>query len=158
MKHHVRTTFGDSKLTVDSEDDLIPYQGVLQGNGAPPATWVIISSPLLEMLRKADNGGHFISPISKKESHIAVFAYVDDTDLIQLDMRNTDNNSEDSLIKMQEAINRWEGGLKTTGGAIVPTKSWVYPIGFSFDNNGKWKYKSTEEIDLFLLLKMNMKK
>ena len=32
MKHHVRTTFGDSKLTVDSEGDLIPYQGVLQGN------------------------------------------------------------------------------------------------------------------------------
>ena len=80
-------------------------------------------------------------------------AYVDDTDLIQLDMRNTNNNSEDTLIKMQKAINRWEDGLKPTGGAIVPIKSWVYPIAFKFDNNGKWKYKSTEEINFDFTLK-----
>ena len=81
MKHHVRTTFGDSKITVDSNGELIPYQGILQGNGAAPATWVIISSPLLDMLRKAGNGGHFVSPISKQNTHIVGFAYVDDISL-----------------------------------------------------------------------------
>ena len=29
---------------------------------------------------------------------------------------------------MQNVLDRWEGGLKTTGGALVPSKSWVFPI------------------------------
>jgi hypothetical protein len=50
------------------------------------------------------------------------------------------------MQEMQEGIDRWEGGLKATGGAIVPEKSWVYPIDFNFDNEGKWEYKNKEEI------------
>ena len=80
MKHHIRTNYGDSVFTMSSKGTLIPYQGILQGNGAAPATWVIISAPLLEMLRTAGNGGHFISPISKEYSHTVGFAFVDDTD------------------------------------------------------------------------------
>jgi hypothetical protein len=49
MKHHICTTFGDSIFTMSSTGSLIPFQGVLQGNGASPATWVIISTPLLRM-------------------------------------------------------------------------------------------------------------
>ena len=48
---------------------------------------------------------------------------------------------------MQEAINRWEGGLKTSGGAIVPSKSWVFPIDFKFDGKGQYHYKSLDEIN-----------
>jgi hypothetical protein len=87
MKHHIRTNYGDSVFTMTSSGTLIPYQGILQGNGASPATWVIISAPLLDMLRTAGNGGHFVSPISKEKSHTVGFAFVDDTDLIHLDMR-----------------------------------------------------------------------
>ena len=47
---------------------------------------------------------------------------------------------------MQQTINRWEGGLKATGGAIVPHKSWVYPISFKFDETGLWEYKTVDEI------------
>ena len=50
MKHHVRTTFGDSTFTMNRDGVLEPYQGALQGNGASPATWVVISAPLLNML------------------------------------------------------------------------------------------------------------
>jgi hypothetical protein len=42
---------------------------------------------------------------------------------------------------MQNAINRWEVGLKATGGAIVPQKSFVYPVIFEFDEAGHWSYK-----------------
>ena len=105
------------------------------------------------MLRKAGNGGHFVSPISKQNTHIVGFAYVDDTDLIQIDMRNIDNDTEEVMRKMQEAIDRWEGGLKTTGGAIVPSKSWVCPIDFSFDHKGKWKYKPLDEINFEFTVK-----
>ena len=47
---------------------------------------------------------------------------------------------------MQEVISRWEGDLKATGGAIVPNKSFVYPIDFKFNTAGKTSYKKIEEI------------
>lgn len=44
-------------------------------------------------------------------------------------------------------INRWEAGLKITGGAIVLEKSWVYLIQFQFEDNGKWSYINKEDVD-----------
>ena len=50
MKHHFCTSFGDSKEFL-TNSVLVPcFQGILQGNGAAPATWVLISTPLLNML------------------------------------------------------------------------------------------------------------
>lgn len=146
MKHHIRTTFGDSAFTIDREGVLVPYQGLLQGNGASPATWVIISAPLIEMMRSAQNGGFFEEAISGERHHIVGFAFVDDTDIIDVDMRDDKRTLEDAAESMQTAIHRWEGGLKATGGAIRPDKSWIYPIGFSFDTSGKWSYiENTKE-------------
>ena len=74
-------------------------------------------------------------------------AFVDDTDLITFDMFDEEKSWDDLASCMQEAINRWEGGLKTTGGAIVPSKSWVYPIDFKFDTKGQPSYKPLQEIE-----------
>jgi hypothetical protein len=126
---------------------LIPFQGVLQGNGASPATWVIISTPLLNMLQTAGNGGFFTSPISQNISHLVGYSFVDDTDLLQYDSRDPTTTPAETMEKMQSAIDRWEGGLKATGGAIVPEKSFVYPIVFQFDDQGKWHYQGTNETD-----------
>ena len=153
MKHHVRTTFGDSEFTMSRDEMVEPYQGLLQGNGASPATWVIISAPLINMMREAQNGAFIVEPIRKKVHHTAGFAFVDDTDLIEADLREEGQNLEDVMKKMQSAVNRWEGGLKTTGGAIRPDKSWAYPIGFKFDKNGKWRYQKLEEIQHELMVK-----
>lgn len=147
MKHHIRTSFGDSSFTMNNSGALIPFQGALQGNGASPATWVIISTPLLNMLRTAGNGGFFVESISKTVSHSVGYSFVDDTDLIQFDARNQKMPEAEVFGKMQDAINRWEGGLKSTGGAIVPQKSFVYPVIFDFDAAGKWHYKPANEID-----------
>ena len=102
---------------------------------------MVVSAPLIEMLRKAQNGGFFKEPISNITHHIVGYAYVDDTDLIDVDMRDDKRHLDDAAASMQEAIHRWEGGLKVTGGAIRPDKSWVYAIGFDFDAQGKWHYK-----------------
>ena len=100
MKHHIRTTYGDSAFTMHIDGTLIPYEGVLQGNGVSPASWVLVSTPLLNMLREAENGGHFISPLSKERSHTVGFVYVDDTDLIQLNMNNIEISVEEIMQKM----------------------------------------------------------
>lgn len=147
MKHHIRTSYGDSAFTISSSGTLIPYQGSLQGNGASSTTWVVVSTPLLNMLRTADHGAHYISPISKEHSHSVGFSFVDDTDLKQFDMRDHKITTQEVMEEMQRAINRWEGGLKATGGAIRPDKSWVYPITFHFDDSGQWHYSNKDDID-----------
>ena len=145
MKHHFRTAHGDSIFYLEN-NTLIPFQGTLQGNGASPTTWVIISSVLLDMMRTLVFGGKFILPISGTSHSMVAFAYVDDTDIITFDMEK-ERTLEETMEKMQEAIQAWEGGLKATGGAIVPAKSWVYPIDFKFNQKGEWSYKSLEDID-----------
>ena len=67
--------------------------------------------------------------------------------LIQVDLQDKTLGTRAMMENMQQAINCWEGGLKHTGGAIVPHKSFVYPIAFAFDNQGKWSYLSKDEID-----------
>ena len=153
MRHHVRTTFGDSEFTMHRDEMMEPFQGLLQGNGASPATWVIISAPLINMMREAKNGAFIVEPIRKKIHHTAGFAFVDDTDLIEADLREERQTLKSTMRRMQNAINRWEGGLKATGGAIRPDKSWAYPIGFQFDTNGKWRYQKINEIDQELTVK-----
>lgn len=153
MKFQIRTLYGDSEAFIDGAIRLLPFQGNLQGCGASPCSWVIISAPLINMLRAADNGAHLVSPISKEYSHTVGFAFVDDTDILHFDMRNDPEPINQAMTKLQETINRWEGGLKITGGAIEPTKTWVYPIAFEFTGDGKWKYIKAEDIEFQFTVK-----
>ena len=147
MKYFIRTTFGTSSASFTSRHTAIPLMGLLQGNGAGPTIWVLVSTPLLNMLRTADHGAHLLSAISKEAAHFVGFAFVDDTDLVTF--RADDFNITDDEIydDMQTSIDRWEEGLRITGGAIVPAKSWVYPIAFKFLDDGRWQYKTMEDND-----------
>ena len=147
MKHHVRTSYGLSDDTFDTRDLEEKMQGILQGNGAAPTTWVLISSPLLNLLRKKGYCGKFMSPITKEKTHLVGFAFVDDTDLILLDMIDESLSFDEIAEQMQEAINAWENGLKTTGGAIVPHKSWLFPMDFK-DTTAKAEFEKIEEFDM----------
>ena len=152
MKHHIRTSYGLSDDTFDMRDLEEKLQGILQGNGAAPATWVLISTPLLNMLRNKGYGGRFLSPITLENTNLVGFVFVDDSDLILLDMIDGSIGFEEIAEKMQEAINLWESGLKTTGGAIVPNKSWLYPIDFEA-NSTKAEYVNAEEIEQVFTVK-----
>ena len=145
FEHHVRTTFGDSEQTLVKEEGLL-FQGICLGNGASPTIWVAVSIPLLEMMRSAKHGVHFEAPLSKEKYNIIGFAYVDDTDLVEGNLTNMEFSIEEVMDNMQEAINRWEGGLKATGGALRPEKCFMYPIDFKFNSAGKVGYKTEEDI------------
>jgi hypothetical protein len=58
LEHHVRTVFGESKLSFVQQGE-VPIQGVGQGNGAGPQIWALVSTPVLNMLWSAGLGAFF---------------------------------------------------------------------------------------------------
>jgi hypothetical protein len=58
------------------------------------------------------------------------YAFVDDTDLVHI-AKDVDTRGPTIIAEMQSALDHWEGGLKATGGALVPEKSYWYLIDFT---------------------------
>jgi hypothetical protein len=77
MKHYVKTAYGTSSQSYGSIH--IPLQGVLQGNGAGPAIWLLISSPLINMLRTQGFGFQSSNLLTDESYTFACYTYVDDT-------------------------------------------------------------------------------
>ena len=148
MTHHVRTAHGLSSSTYGcSLLDGKPVQGSGQGNGASPTIWTLISSPLLEMMRRLNFGVTFSSPLSNEDISFVGCSFVDDTDLLQTSP-SLHESVRNFQHKMQQAIDAWSTGLRATGGALVPSKSWIYPIEFSFDAKGEPSYTPINQLGL----------
>lgn len=79
---------------------------------------------------------HLLYP--KKEILFVGYAFVDDTDLIQTSKAL--QPSEEVIAEMQWSLNAWEGGIRATGGAIIPEKSRWFLVDFHW-NSGNWTYK-----------------
>jgi hypothetical protein len=147
--HQVRTGYGDSSSSYGGPNWITPMHGIGQGNGAGPAIWAVLSSPLLNLLRSKGFGCEFLSPFSKEALHFVGYAFADDTDVI---VSQTHMNSHIEAIQtLQRAVNTWEGGLKATCGAIVPEKTFWYLIDFTW-SGGRWHYKSVEDSPGSILL------
>ena len=89
FKHHVRTTFGDLEIKLQNNTPT-PFQGICQGNGAGPTIWVAVSTPLIEMMRAAEHGLAFETPLTGYKEKLIGFAFVDDTDLVEGNLSRTD--------------------------------------------------------------------
>jgi hypothetical protein len=88
--HRVRTGCGDSSASYGGEVWLIPIHSIGQGNGAGPAIWAVVSTPLLNALHKKGFGFELISPLSSQYHKFVGYAFVDDTDIIQSARCNDD--------------------------------------------------------------------
>ena len=72
------------------------------------------------------------------------FAFVDDADVVHT-AKDVDTTGDIVLQEMQQAIDHWEGGLKATGGALVPEKSYWYLIDFVWTGD-RWRYATKEDL------------
>jgi hypothetical protein len=91
MKYFLRTAFGDSRNFRGSKIE-IKYQGLRQGNGAAPAGWAAISITILSAhKKKGPHSATFMCPITNKVVKLAAILYVDDCDLIHIDMTGDDD-------------------------------------------------------------------
>ena len=124
MEHRVRTTYGVSEESYGGTEWSPKPHGIGQGNGYAPALWAGISSLMLKVMSDKGYGTKLRSPISKIFLHMAGYSFVDDTDFIETALPN--ETWESLFDRAQEGLRLWETLLRTTGGAIEPTKShWV---------------------------------
>ncbi len=75
--------------------------GIGQGNGAGPTIWAVLSTSILNMLRKQGFGCEFLAPISNMKYKFVGYFFVDDTDLIQ--SNSSDNSYTQVIHSLQQA-------------------------------------------------------
>ncbi len=96
----LRTAFGDSK---EFESSMIEMktQGLGQGNGVSLAGWCVISIMILCAHGAKCHGAHLIAPMSQVQSSLSAILYVDDTDLLHLNM-----DGDKTIYKTHAALQR----------------------------------------------------
>jgi len=81
MRHHTRTVHGDSMRFASRQTWNQPVAGIGQGNGAGPAIWAAVSSPLFKIMQADSFLATVICAMSSQACCFSGFAFVDDTDL-----------------------------------------------------------------------------
>jgi hypothetical protein len=90
MIFFLRTGYGNSEGygggdQTDSKDP-IRTQGICQGNGTSPTAWTVTSIPMIAVHKRKGHEAHLTAKMSEITSHLVGGLFVDDTDLINLDM------------------------------------------------------------------------
>ena len=143
MNHHIRTIYGDSELSFGGKLWAVPVQSIGQGNGAGPTMYALVSTPVLNMLRTKGCGAFFRVAITGDQIRFVGYAFVDDTDLFASSEHEEATGTE-VAVALQKSLNLWEGGIRATGGAIEPDKSFWYLIDFVW-HQGKWRFAMEED-------------
>jgi hypothetical protein len=109
MKFFLCTGYVDSEGYVggdqDDREDPIRTQGMCQGNGASPAAWMVTSIPMIAVHKRKGHGVHLTAKMSETTGHLVGGLFVDDTDLIHLDMRTIKTTMEAHANLQKSVIN-----------------------------------------------------
>jgi hypothetical protein len=85
------------------------------------------------------HGTHLVYLITKMPMHLVGTLFMDDTDLVHLDMNKVETVVE-AHTALQESIHNWGRILIATGGALKPAKCLYHLISFSWKQDGTWQY------------------
>ncbi len=130
MKFFLRTAYGDSTDFAGSTIE-VKTQGLGQGNGASPAGWCVISIMILRAHGKKGHGAQFVAPMSCMKQSLSAILYVDDMDLLHLNMER--NKSVWEVPRsLQQSINNWGKLLIATGGSLKPDKCIYHLLDFAW--------------------------
>ena len=105
------------------------------------------------MMRTRGHGIKYQTPLSFEKDELVGFAFVDDTDLVEGDLKIANLDIADLFHDMQETIDCWEGGVKTTDGAIRSDKSFAYSISFDFKPSGEYFFEKVDDLGFSLSIK-----
>lgn len=141
--HYVSTALGVASKGY-SANRCPPLQGIGQGNGAGPAIWAVVSSVIFDVMYSRGLQVLLRSPITHSPLTFVGYAFVDDTDLVQMGHHAT-TPGESVASVMQQTLDTWEGSLRATGGALVPSKSHWYLVDYVW-KSGQWHYRSKDSM------------
>ncbi|KAL7464310.1 hypothetical protein ACHAXS_004647 [Conticribra weissflogii] len=144
MKLFLRTTFGTSS-TFAGGGVQYKTQGMCQGNGAAPAAWGIVSIIIIDAHKRQHRGASVRCPISALRMAIAGVLFVDNTNLMHLNMSQVETPLQ-VHADMQDSVNNWGDLLIATGGALKPEK-----CSYTLKPYGSWKYHDFSWEDEFSL-------
>jgi hypothetical protein len=137
MKFFLRMGFRDLTSFVGGKIS-IKTQSLCKGNGASPAGWAVISICILKAHGRKGHGVQFLCPITHLQHHLSAILYVDNTDLLHIDL--TKNKSvNDVHMAIQDSVNSWGNLLIATGGVLQPAKCFSSIIFFECINR-EWHY------------------
>jgi hypothetical protein len=103
-------------------------------------------------MKEEGYGTFFKASISDGTIRLVGYAHVDNTDLIQTGKDRSETGMQ-VLQKMQDGLDLWEGLVSPTGGAIEVAKSTWWLIDFIWNNDGKWRYATKDDIPAELWVK-----
>ncbi len=146
MKFFLCTGFGDSTKFAGG-GICIKTQGLTQGNGASLAGWAVISIVILNAHGKKEHGAKFVCPITRLTSHLSAILYVDDTDLLHINLEE-DESVATVHESIQASIVNWGNLLIATGGSLQPAKCFYSIISFEW-TKGEWSYRDNSIIGDF---------
>ena len=86
IQYFLLTAYGHSKNFAGSTIEL-KFQGFFQGIGAAPAGWAFISITIICAHKRTVHGGHFVCHISNLTGHLVALLFVDDTDLVHINLK-----------------------------------------------------------------------
>lgn len=142
MKIFTRTGWGDSGKSFGGPNQDIPFCGLGQGSKAAPASWIQLSSIIVNVYKSLGFGAKIKDPITGERTYTIGCLFVNDTDLYVM------NNSTATIPQVAATaslqISWWSCLLNATGGAIKGAKSFWYLLAY-ICINGTWQYAETEE-------------
>ncbi len=106
-----------------------------QGNGASPAAWTVTSIAMINAQKCKGHGIYLLCPITKRPLHPVGTRFVDDTELVHLNMNKVETVAE-AHTALQDSIHNWGHILIATGGALKPSKCFYHLISFSWKPDG----------------------
>jgi hypothetical protein len=89
--------------------------------------WAVASTPVLKMMKDEGFGFMYKTSIKGKELHFMGYGFIDETDIIQSGQPGG-GAFQVLATHMKAAMDTWKGGLRATGGALEPEKSFWYLI------------------------------
>ena len=146
MKIHTRTGFGDS-ATFFGGDPEHPFCGLGQGSKAAPASWLQLSSMIINAFKSEGFGARMIDPVTLALTLTIGCLYVDDTDIYVWD--DTLTSAISVWKRAQDAVSLWSRLLMATGGAIKGQKSFWYLLDYK-QERGEWKLVHNNTLPLYV--------
>jgi len=97
MKFFLRTGFGDSTSFSGGSIHIKTHS---------PAAWAVVSIVILSAHKKKGHGAKFVCPISNLSHHLSSVIFVDDTDILHINME-ADETVEEAHRAIQSSVTNW---------------------------------------------------